>query len=253
MSMPKQVGPSTRRRFLRDACGCTLGLRGLGAASLPLITTPMAARAATAPRAPSMSPDEALDRLRRGNEDYVADRAVVSPQGMDHRQALSHQQSPLAVIIGCSDSRVVPELLFDSGVGELFVVRNAGNTIVPAALGSVEYGALVLGAPLIVVLGHERCGAVDAALSVVQQGVELPGHVGDTVAPILPAARAALTTGQPTKEALLDEAIRQNVLRVVGELRDDRLAISALQKEGRLKVVGARYDLDDGRVSFSPG
>ena len=251
MPVPKQECLSTRRGFLRDACGCALSLRSAGLASSMMI--PAATMAATAPVAPSMSPEEALERLRRGNDDFVHDRATVSPQGRELRQTLARQQSPLAVIVGCSDSRVAPELLFDSGLGELFVVRNAGNTVTPAALGSVEYGALMLGAPLIVVLGHERCGAVSAALSLVQEGGSLPGRIGDTVSPILPAARAALASDHPSKDALLDEAVRQNVLRVVDELRQDGLAIAAAQKEGRLKVIGARYDLDDGRVSFYPG
>jgi len=153
-------------------------------------------------------------------------------------------------MLGCSDSRVSPELLFNTGLGELFIVRNAGNTIDTVALGSIQYGVLVLGAPLIVVLGHQRCGAVEAALSVVQKNATFPGSIGQMIEPIIPAALKASSTGGFKGDALLDAAVRENVRRSVDRLRNSEPSLIQPLRAGKLKIVGARYDLDDGRVDF---
>jgi carbonic anhydrase len=127
---------------------------------------------------------------------------------------IARGQAPFAVLVSCSDSRVPPELLFDTGLGELFIIRNAGNTVDTAALGSIQYGVLVLGAPLVVVLGHERCGAVDAALQVVDKNATFPGSIGPMIEPIIPAVLKAKSGGAKGDE-LLDAAVRENVRRVV--------------------------------------
>ena len=156
---------------------------------------------------------------------------------------------PFAVLVGCSDSRVAPEVLFNTGLGELFIVRNAGNTVDTVALGSIEYAIAVLGVPLIVVLGHERCGAVDAALSVVEKNTVFPGSLNQMIEPILPAALMARSTGAKG-EALLDAAVRENIRRVVNRIKNSEPVLMNPIKTGKVKVVGARYDLDDGEVDF---
>jgi carbonic anhydrase len=156
-------------------------------------------------------------------------------------------QSPFAAYVTCSDSRVPPELLFGRGLGELFIIRNAGNTVDTVALGSIEYAVGVLGVPLVVVMGHESCGAVKAAVDVVKNNATFPGQIGRMIEPIIPAVLASRENG--TIE--LDNAVRQNVRRVVSQLRNqtDPLMQEPLA-QGRLKVVGAYYDLDTGAVDF---
>jgi carbonic anhydrase len=135
----------------------------------------------------------------------------------------------------------------------LFVIRDAGNTIDTAGLGSIQYAVAELGVPLVLVLGHERCGAVDAALSIVEKNTNFPGSIGPMVEPIVPAALAAKAAAPPNanREDVLDMAVRENVKRVVTRLRtsSDPIVADPL-KADKLKVVGARYDLDDGTVDF---
>jgi carbonic anhydrase len=198
----------------------------------------------------TLTPDQALARLKQGNADFLADKPKSALTDHNRRLEIARGQAPFAVLVGCSDSRVPPELLFGTGLGELFIVRNAGNTVDTVALGSIEYGVLVLGAPLIVVLGHERCGAVDAALGVVQKNATYPGSIGQMIEPIIPAALKAASSGDLKGEALLDAAVRENVRRTVERLRNAEPTIIEPQRAGKLKVVGARYDLDDGKVDF---
>ncbi len=152
------------------------------------------------------------------------------------------------MLVSCSDSRVPPEVLFGKGLGELFIIRNAGNTIDTAAMGSLEYAVAELNVPLVVVMGHERCGAVAAAVSVVEKGATFPGSIGRMVEPIVPAVLDARRQGAVD---LLDASVRANVSRTVGRLRDfsEPMVLDRI-KSGRLRVIGARYDLDDGRVDF---
>ena len=153
--------------------------------------------------------------------------------------------------LGHVEHRVPPELLFGAGLGELFIVRNAGNTVDTVAIGSIEYGVNVLGAPLIVVLGHERCGAVDAAVSVVQKNATFPGSIGQMVEPIIPAVLKARSSAGEIKDGeLLDLAVRENVRRTVMRLRESEPSLIEPQRTGKLRIVGARYDFDDGKVDF---
>lgn len=231
----------SRRAFFRHACCGALGLAG----SLALLPALAAEGKKT-----SLTPDQALARLKKGNVDFLADKAKVSPQDHNRRLDIARGQTPFAVLVGCSDSRVPPELLFGTGLGELFIVRNAGNTVDTVALGSIEYSVLVLGVPLIVVLGHERCGAVEAALAVVQKNATFPGSIGQMVEPIIPAALKANSAGGLKGDDLLDAAVRENVGRTVDRLRNSEPSLIEPMRAGTLKIVGARYDLDDGKVDF---
>ena len=195
-----------------------------------------------------MTPDEALERLKDGNRRHLrGEDAPARQTAAERRAALARKQEPFCVLVGCSDSRVPPEVLFGCGLGELFIVRNAGNVVDLAAMGSIEYGVAVLGAPLVVVLGHERCGAVQAAVDVVEKDASFPGSIGQMIEPIIPAVVRARRGGE---HDLLDRSVRENVRRIVERLRHTEQMLIEPQREGRLRIVGARYDLDDGTVEF---
>lgn len=233
----------SRRALLRHTCCTPLALAGLAA--------PVAAGAADATKT-TLTSDQALERLRKGNAEFLADRPRA-PGTANHvrRLEIARGQAPFAVLVGCSDSRVPPEQLFGVGLGELFIVRNAGNTVDTAALGSLQYGVLMLGAPLVVVLGHERCGAVDAALAVVQKNAAFPGSIGQMIEPIVPAVLQATSANPQLKgEELLSAAVHENVRRTVQRLRNSEPSLIEPLRTGRVKVVGAHYDLDEGRVDF---
>jgi len=193
-----------------------------------------------------MTPDQALAALKEGNDKYVTDAPYRRVGDRDRRLEIARSQAPFAVLVSCSDSRVPPELLFGRGLGELFIVRNAGNTVDTTALGSIQYAIAELGVPLVLVLGHERCGAVEAAVKVVKENATFPGAIGQMVEPIVPAViRAQSQAGD-----LLDNSVRENVRRTVQRLRTSDTLLAEPLKAGKLKIVGARYDLDDGDVDF---
>lgn len=196
-----------------------------------------------------MTADQAIALLKEGNAEFLTDSPLRAVHGRDRRLEIARGQTPFAVLVSCSDSRVPPEVLFGCGLSELFIVRNDGNTVDTVAQGSIEYAVAVLGVPLIVVLGHERCGAVDAALSVVENNNVFPGSLNQMIEPILPAALLARSSGKKGDD-LLDAAVRENVRRVVGRLRNSALVMLHPIKTGKVKIVGARYDLDDGQVEF---
>ena len=200
--------------------------------------------------ATKLSPDEALALLKKGNAAFQAD-APLNPLIDTRRRAdIAQAQSPVAAILSCADSRVPPEILFGRGLGELFVVRNAGNVADVAAVGSLEYSVAMLGAPLIVVMGHERCGAVAAALTVVDEAREYPGSIGTMLEPILPAVVASRSEpGAPMVIATAGHA-RRTADRLT---RDLSPILAQAVSAGRLKVVGAVYDLDTGAVKFLEG
>ena len=195
----------------------------------------------------TVTADEALAKLIAGNGRFVASPELCSAQLAKQRDQVAKVQTPWASVISCADSRVPPELLFGGlGIGELFVARNAGNMADTATMGTIEYGAAVLGVPLIVVLGHERCGAVAAACEVVEKKTKFPGSIGPMVDAIVPAAQAV--AGKPGD--FVDLAVRESALRTARKVAGESAIVADLVKKGKVKVVAARYDLDTGKVEF---
>ena len=228
-------------------------LRGLGCcATLPAVA--VLANSASAqetaiapiPVPENPTPQQALDILKAGNAGFLTDAPYRAADTRERRLEIAAGQKPFAVLVGCSDSRVSPELLFGRGLGELFIIRVAGNTVDLTALGSIEYAVAHLGVPLIVVLGHERCGAVAAAVEVVENNAIFEGAIGSMVEPIVPAVLSA----KGVEGDLLENSVRANVERVVARLLTSGVVIENLVEEGKLMVVGARYDLEDGVVEF---
>ena len=239
---------SSRRHFFRTSAAVAVGgLLALTAPSLVRGTFGSAVLPAFASEEPAgISPDEALKTLLEGNARYVAMQANHPSQSLERRLEVAKGQHPLAVVLGCADSRVAPELLFDQGLGDLFVVRVAGNIADDAVEGSIEYALEHLGARLVVVLGHERCGAVAAAVALAEQGGEAPGHLPALLKPIDPAVVQAKTMGGD----VLDAAIIANVGNTVAQLKACEPLIKELVHDEKIKVVGARYDLDTGEVTI---
>lgn len=197
-----------------------------------------------------MTPDEALERLREGNRNFVADQPAQIDISTHRRLELAKGQKPFAALVGCADSRVGPEHLFGAGLGELFIVRTAGNYLDDAGFGSIAFAVAQLGVSLVVVLGHEQCGAVAAANAVVGDNVQLPPALTRMVQPILPAAIDAHARKEPADD-VLDLAIHLNVRRVVQGLREaSDPIIGEPVRQGKVRVVGAYYDLSTGSVDF---
>lgn len=194
-------------------------------------------------QAEGVDPEAALQMLIEGNARFVKMSPQHPDQSTERRAVVAKGQTPFAIILSCSDSRVPPELIFDQGLGDLFVVRLAGNIVDNSALGSIEYAAEHLGARLILVLGHERCGAVTAAVN----GGKLPGHIAEIVQNIMPAVE---THRGADGKADVETCITENVNRVVKELKGAKPIISELVEAGKLAVFGAKYDLDSGTVDF---
>jgi carbonic anhydrase len=192
-----------------------------------------------------ISPDAALDRLMNGNRRYV--KGTTLRHDFAHeREPLSTGQNPFAAVLGCADSRIAPEYCFDTARGDLFVCRVAGNFASDEMVASLEYAVQVLNTPLIMVLGHDACGAVDATIGSVQHGVQLPGHLPSLVAAIKPAVEAA----QGQSGDLLANAIRQNVMLNVDKLKNAGPILSAFVGDKKIRVVGGVYQLKTGRVQL---
>lgn len=189
-------------------------------------------------------PRVALRKLMGGNRRFVEDKSIKPRQSRATLLSTEKGQKPFAVIVGCSDSRVPNEIIFDQGVGDLFIVRTAGQVMAAASYGSIEFATVALGAKLIVVLGHQSCGAVDAAI----KRPEVPGHIVTLVNSIKPAAQKAKAMGSN----LLDNAIDQNVIDQVNELRDLDPVLSKKYQKGEILIVGAVYKLGTGKVEFLP-
>lgn len=196
------------------------------------------------------TPRRALERLIDGNGRFITDASATGDITHHRRLQIAREQRPFATLVGCSDSRVGPEQLFGSGLGELFIVRNAGNTVGAHALGSIEYSVAVLGVPLVVVLGHERCGAVLAALDTLQNGTLSPGAIGSLVEAIIPAI-APTVEHAPAGDGLVEAAVRANVRATVAQLRTSPEPILQEPRSADdLWIVGAYYDLTTGHVDF---
>jgi carbonic anhydrase len=219
-------------------------------AALPALGLPKAIRPVEAAANPtSLTPDEALARLVAGNARFAAGAPSSPNQTPARRASLIGGQSPHAVVLSCADSRVPPEIVFDEGLGDLFVVRVAGNAPSSQIIASIEYAVVSLEAPLIMVLGHSSCGAVVATVSSVLEGTPLPsGHLEALVAELAPAVLQV----QQEPGNLADNAITRNVQIVVNRLAGEDPILSAAVQSGTLKIVGARYELESGVVNLLP-
>lgn len=183
-----------------------------------------------------------LEKLKQGNERYVNSTTVCHEDWTAKRAAVVDNQKPFAIIISCSDSRVPPEIIFDQTLGHLFIVRVAGNIVDDFAIGSIEYGVSVLGAKLILVLGHAGCGAVEAAL----KGLKFDNHIQEILEDIQPAVTAI--KGRPGNP--LELAIKQNVRNVEETLKTSKPVLAKLFAEGSLKIEGGYYHLETGKVEL---
>jgi carbonic anhydrase len=205
------------------------------------------ASAASPPATPPMTPASALARLSAGNRRFVSGRLRHPRRDGRRRAALAEGQAPFATVLGCADSRVPPEIIYDEGLGDLFIARVAGNTTADAIVaGSIEYAITQLGSVAIVVLGHEQCGAVKAAIDVVTKGTQLPGDLPAVVAPIVPIVEDALKSGTPTDQ-LLDVVTKENIRRAVQTLTANAL-LAPLIAQDKLAIVGHEYLLKSGRA-----
>ncbi|MBL7841442.1 MAG: carbonic anhydrase [Cyclobacteriaceae bacterium] len=193
--------------------------------------------------AQQLSPDDALSKLKQGNERFVQGKSIRPHQDLNRIKEVATGQAPFATIVGCSDSRVPNEIIFDQGVGDLFIVRTAGQVSTYASWGSIEFAEELLGTKLIVVLGHTQCGAVSAAVKL----PEVPGHIVTLINAIKPAVEKA-REGHPAD--LLDAAIRENVRLQVEQLKSLEPVLAKRIREGSVKIVGALYHLDSGKVEF---
>ncbi|MGB3770157.1 MAG: carbonic anhydrase [Rhodococcus sp. (in: high G+C Gram-positive bacteria)] len=195
---------------------------------------------------PNTSPRSAWNALVEGNRRFVDGRPEHPSQGVDHRASLIGGQHPTAILFGCSDSRVAAEIIFDQGLGDMFVVRTAGQVVDSAVLGSLEFGAEVLEAPLIVILGHDSCGAVKATINALEDGTVPGGFIRDIVERVTPSVLNAHRLGYTRA----DDVEARHVLET-GKLLIDRSSI--LEKRvaaGKLAIVGLTYKLADGKVEF---
>lgn len=184
--------------------------------------------------------NDGLQKLIEGNKRFAESKTEHINQSAARRTELAKGQKPFAVVVTCSDSRVPPEIIFDQGLGDLFVIRTAGNIVDDIGLGSIEYAVEHLGVKLCVVLGHEKCGAVDAAV----KGGRAEGHIQN----LIDAIRPVVEKEKKNKGDLLDNSIKANVLRIVDQLNSSEPILKEFVHDQKLTVIGARYDLDDGIV-----
>ena len=226
-----------RRQFLSVAATSFVATAVFGRASA------FAAGAST-----NVTANEAIARLKAANEKYASDAPELCAVDLSRqREQVAQAQTPWATILTCSDSRVPPELVFaDLRLGELFVARNAGNIVDTDTMGTIEYGAEHLGIPLVLVLGHESCGAVTAACAVVEKHERFPGSIGPMVNDIVPAAKAVY--GKPGD--FVDNTVRESAKRTAMKIATKSQIVSHLVKADKVKVLAARYDLHNGRVEF---
>ena len=198
---------------------------------------------------PPETADAMLQRLKDGNARFVRGEPRFSVVRKEQLADLARAQRPYATIVGCSDSRVAPELIFDAGLGELFIIRVAGNVISPEVMGSIQYASLHLETPLFVVLGHEGCGAVAAALDAIHGGPQQPSRISRLLDSIIPGLRGIGPGLAPEVE--LQRGVEANVLWSIEQIRATPEA-KARTAEGKVKLVGALYEIATGRVRFLP-
>ncbi len=195
---------------------------------------------------PHSSPVTAWKALKEGNERFVAGKPEHPSQGIEHRASLAGEQRPTAVVFGCADSRVAAEIIFDQGLGDMFVVRTAGHVMDSAVLGSIEYAVTILNVPLIVVLGHDSCGAVKATLSALDDGQVPSGFVRDVVERVTPS----ILLGRRDGLTRVDEFEARHVTETAAQLMSRSSAIADRIADGGLAIVGVTYHLADGKVTL---
>ncbi|MCX4616759.1 MULTISPECIES: carbonic anhydrase [Streptomyces] len=226
---------------------------GLTAATVTLAgcSPTSAASSATSapPEPPPTTPAAAFTRLMEGNKRWVSGDLRHPDRDPDRRQFVAAKQEPFGAILSCIDSRVPPELLFDTGLGDLYVMRTGGEAIGPVVTGSVEYGPMTSGTPLIVVLGHQRCGAIEAAYNSIRDGKPLPGNLEAIAKALRPAYEQAVRAGGADP---VDAMARAQVTLTAADLRSNQ-DLAPLVKKGALAVVGAYYSLDTGKVEVLAG
>jgi carbonic anhydrase len=243
--------PVQRRDFLVAALGAAGGLTaglwgsrfapGTAQAASPLQGTP-----AESETDEKLTADQALQRLLAGNQRFVESRTLRPRQSAERRKKVAAGQHPIAIVFGCADSRVPPEVIFDQGLGDLFVVREAGQVAEEATLASMEYAIEHLHAPLLMVLGHSKCGAVQAAADVVLKGSKPPGHLTRLTEAIKPAVEKV----RGMEGDLLALAVKENVRRIVGQLGTSQPVLAESIQQKHVRIVGAHYDLQTGRVEL---
>jgi len=241
----------TSRRGFTTLCAAGVGLAGVGLVR-PVQVFSLAQKNAPAKSGSPINPEQALRDLLNGNERFVKGQPASPRRSPEDFRELATAQYPEAVIVSCADSRVAPEILFDVGVGDIFVVRVAGNVVEGAGAtvkGSIEYAIAELNVPLIVVLGHSGCGAVKSAIKHIDAKDSLPGAINGLVELIKPAV--AQSQGLPGD--ILENAIRNNVQIGVQRLKGLEPILAPRVKDGKLKVVGAVYDLSVGAVTLVEG
>jgi carbonic anhydrase len=196
---------------------------------------------------------DALNRLRDGNRRFAADQPSHGEDAKSHRQELTRGQEPFAIILGCSDSRVPAEIIFDQGLGDLFVIRVAGNIVAPSQIGSVEFAASKFGTRLVVVLGHSQCGAIEETVSQLRSPAEENSrNIGAIVNFVRPSVEAVLDSSL-TLDELTARAVRENVRMSVAQMRHGSEIIAGLERDDGLMIVGAEYSLETGLVDFFDG
>jgi carbonic anhydrase len=190
--------------------------------------------------------EEALRQLLEGHQRYLSGQPLHQHQDRGWRATLAYSQHPFALVLGCADSRVSPEIIFDQGLGDLFTIRTAGHVLDNAVLGTVEYGLEELNIPLVMVMGHERCGAVQGAVKAVDSGNAIPGHLGALLAAITPAVKQV--KDQPGD--ILDNVVRAHVRLTMRQLQTDVPLLAQRIREKLVTIVGVRTDLDTGDIEL---
>lgn len=235
--------PDRRALLVGGLAGATVALAGCSATS----AAPMASGAS--PTARPTTPAAAFTRLMDGNGRWVSGALQHPDRDPDRRQFVAQEQEPFAAILSCIDSRVPPELLFDTGLGDLYVMRTGGEAVEPVVTGSVEYGPMTSGTPLVMVLGHQRCGAVKAAHASIRDGKPLPGNLQAIAKALRPAYEQAVREGGADP---VETMARAQVKLTATDLRSNH-DLAPLVNKGALAVVGAYYSLDTGKVEVLTG
>ncbi|HEY9768377.1 MAG TPA: carbonic anhydrase [Coleofasciculaceae cyanobacterium] len=229
-----------RRKLLQYgaiALGTTVAVNGLTANLTHAESTDINSQTSNE----NITPDEALNLLMEGNKRFVNNQSQYPNQDFEHIAEVAKEQFPFASILACADSRLPVEIIFDQGFGDTFVVRDAGNIATPEEIGSLEFGSAVLGSKLILVLGHEECGAVKATIA----GKPVPGSIGS----ILAAIKPAIKEGDKTSKSYLIDTVKRNVLLQIDRLNSSPV-ISQLISENQLKIVGGYFDLNTAEVQL---